>query len=284
MKLSLLFFTCILLAVSCINHEKTNDIQISLAEWSLHRALESGKIANLDFPRIARQQFNIGAIEYVNAFFMEHAQDTAYLTQLHDSCKRYQVKSLLIMIDDEGDLGDTNKIKRDSAVYRHLKWIDAAAFLQCHSVRVNAVGDGDKAAVQKACVESISTLCDYAAKKNINVIIENHYGHSFDPAWVLAIVKAVNKPNVGTLPDFGNFTGYDLYAGTAMLMPYAKGVSGKALDFDTQGNETTMDYSRLMEIIKRSGFKGYIDIEYEGERFNENEGIQKTKALIEKYL
>ena len=108
-------------------------------------------------------------------------------------------------------------------------------------------------------------------------------------------MKAVNKSNVGTLPDFGNFCikreegnwrncvdAYDRYQGTTELMPFAKGVSAKSHDFDEQGNETETDYTKMLQIVKAAGFSGYIGIEYEGEKLSEDEGIRKTKALLEK--
>jgi len=271
--------------------------EISLAEWSFHKALFAKKMTNLDFPVMARKQFDIGVVEYVNQFFKDKAQDTNYLNELLKRCSDNNVKNHLIMCDDEGALADSNEAKRKQAVENHYKWVDAAKYLGCKTIRVNAFGDGTAEEVQKAATDGISSLAEYAAKENINVIIENHGGYTSDGQWMVGLMKAINKPNVGTLPDFGNFCvkregghqwdgkciqEYDKYKGVAEMMPYAKGASAKTYDFDANGNCVETDYAKILKIIKDSGFKGYLGIEYEGDHASEAEGVAKTKALINK--
>ena len=270
---------------------------ISLAEWSLHKALFSKKISNLDFPEIAKKQFGINAVEYVNQFFKDKANDTAYLNELLKRCKDNGVTNHLIMIDGEGEMGSTDEKERMKAVENHYKWVDAAKYLGCRTIRVNAYGKGTKEEVQKAAVESLVTLGEYGEKAGINIIVENHGGYTSDGDWLLATIKKVDRKNVGILPDFANFcirreTGdlysgkcveeFDKYKAVAEWMPYVKGVSAKTIDFDAAGNCVETDYTRMMKIIKDSGFKGYLGIEYEGDQFSEDEGIKKTKALLER--
>lgn len=271
--------------------------EISLAEWSLHKALFAKKMTNLDFPVVAKQQYGINVVEYVNQFFSDKAKDTGYLNELLKRCNDNGVKNHLIMIDGEGGLGDLDDAKRIKAVENHYKWVDAAKHLGCATIRVNAFGEGSAEDVQKAAIDSLSRLGEYAAPQNINVIVENHGSYSSNGQWLAAAMKAVNRSNVGTLPDFGNFCvkreggqpwggkcieEYDRYKGVAEMMPYAKGASAKTYDFDANGNCVETDYSRMLKIIKDSGFHGYIGIEYEGDKFSEEEGIRKTKALLEK--
>lgn len=260
------------------------DLKLSLAEWSLHRALNAKEMTNMDFPRITKTKYNLDAVEYVSTFFEGKGEDLTYLENLKNECKKYGVKSLLIMVDGEGDLGDTVTANRHKSVENHYKWVKAAKFLGCHSIRVNARGVGTKEQVAKAAIDGLSRLCDYAAKQNINVIVENHGGYSSDGKWLTGVIKAVNKPNCGTLPDFGNFYEYDRYQGVTDMMPFAKGASGKTYDFDAQGNETKIDYARMVKIVRDSGYKGYIDIEYEGTRLSEDEGIKASKLLLDKLL
>jgi sugar phosphate isomerase/epimerase len=261
------------------------EFKISLAEWSLHRALWNGKtITNLDFPRIAKKTYDLDAVEYVSTFFKGKGEDQTYLTQLKDSCTKYGVKSLIIMVDGEGNLADTSLAKRTKAIENHYKWVKAAKFLGCHSIRVNAAGAGTMGQMQAAAIDGLSKLSTYAADYGINVIVENHGGNSSIGKWLAEIMKVVNKPNCGTLPDLGNFYEYDRYKGVADLMPYAKGVSGKTHDFDAQGNETQIDYAKLMKIIADSKYSGYIDVEYEGNILNEDEGIKASIALIKKVI
>jgi len=259
-------------------------VKLSLAEWSFHTSIQNGKMTNLDFPRIARTHFDIGAIEYVSVLFESKiaVEDTVYLQKLKKECEKYHVISNLIMVDGEGNLGDTDILKRDMAVANHYKWIQAAGFLGCHAIRVNATGEGTPEEVQKAVIDGLSKLCDYAATYKINILVENHWGNSSDPQWLIPVIKAVNKSNCGLLPDFGNFDKTDRYLAVELMMPYAKGVSAKSYNFDAQGNETKIDYQKMMNIVRKSGYKNYVGIEYEGEQLTEDEGIKATISLIKK--
>ncbi|MFA6944364.1 MAG: sugar phosphate isomerase/epimerase family protein [Pedobacter sp.] len=267
--------------------------EISLAQWSLHKTLFSKKIDNLDFPVITKKEFGISAVEYVNTFFKDKAKDTNYLNELLKRCKDNGVKNHLIMCDGEGYLAELDSTKRLQAVDNHKKWVDAAKYLGCATIRVNAHGVGSAEEVQKAAIDGLGLLGEYAAKTGINVVVENHGGYSSDGYWLSTVMKGVNKKNVGTLPDFNNFCSkrdqknncveeYDRYKGTYEMMPFAKAVSAKSIDFDVQGNCIETDYARILKIVKDSGFKGYVGIEYEGEKLGEYEGILKTKVLLER--
>jgi len=262
---------------------KKDWFNISLAEWSLHRKINKGDLKNIDFPEYAAKNFGIYGVEYVNQFFKDKAKDMTYLKDLNNRAKDNGVKNVLIMIDGEGSLGDRDETKRLAAVENHHKWIDAAHFLGCHAVRVNAAGQGTKEEVKAQVVKSLSSLADYGKKGKISVIVENHGGISSHGDWLSDVLKTVGKKNCGSLPDFGNFYEYDRYQGVADLMPYAKGVSAKSHFFDEQGNDTGIDYKRMMDIVKKSGFKGWVGIEFEGDKISEDEGIKKTKALLERF-
>ena len=266
---------------------------ISLAEWSLHKALFAKQMTNLDFPVMARQKFDIGVVEYVNQFFKDKAEDKTYLNELLQRCKDNGVINHLIMVDGEGGMGDLDDKKRQKAVENHYRWVNCAKYLGCKTIRVNAYGEGSAEDVQKAAIDGLSRLGEYAAKENINVIVENHGGYSSNGQWLSTVMQKVNMKNVGTLPDFGNFClkrdkdykcleEYDRYKGTEELIKYAKGASAKTYNFDAEGNCVETDYYRILKIIHDSGFKGYIGIEYEGDQLSEEEGVKKTKALLEK--
>jgi len=270
---------------------RRNWFDISLAEWSFHRTIRNQKtMTNLDFPKVARRDFGVSAIEYVNQFFMDKARDEAYLKELKSICEGEGVESVLIMCDGEGNLGDPSAERRELAVKNHHKWADAAKFLGCHSIRVNAAtGDtGSYEEQQKRAAEGLAKLGEHCATLGLNAIVENHGGLSSHGGWLAGVMKMVNKPNVGTLPDFGNFvinrqTGeqYDRYQGTTELMPFAKGVSAKSHDFDDAGNEKNTDYRRMLQIVKNAGYRGYVGIEYEGGGVSEADGIKATKRLLE---
>lgn len=275
--------------------EKTgNDLffKISLAEWSLNKQIFSGNLDNLDFPAKAKNEFGIDAVEYVNQFFKDKAKDNAYLTELKKRCDDIGVTSVLIMCDGEGGLGDINETKRMQAVDNHKKWVEAAQFLGCHSIRVNAYGEGGREEVGSAATAGLARLSEFAKDYNINVIVENHGGYSSDGAWLSKVIADTQMDNCGTLPDFGNFCitrennecteWYDRYKGTEEMMAYAKGVSAKTNDFDASGNCVETDYNKMLRIVKDAGYKGYIGIEYEGNTLSEDEGIRATKVLLER--
>jgi len=260
---------------------------ISLAEWSLHKALFSGKMKNMDFPAATKNDYGIDAVEYVNQFFKDKAKDTTYLTELKQRSADAGVENVLIMIDGEGQLGDPDEGKRKKAVENHYPWIEAAKFLGCHAIRVNAASKGSFEEQQKLAADGLRRVAEFGAGHNISVIVENHGGLSSNGAWLVGVIKAVGLPNCGTLPDFGNFNvskteKYDRYQGVTELMPFAKAVSAKSHDFDVAGNETQTDYKRMMKIVLDAGYHGRVGIEYEGSKLPEPEGIMATKKLLER--
>lgn len=282
-----------------LNHtgkKELSNLKLSLAQWSLHRQFYDGHLNPNDFANIAITTYGIDAVEYVNGFYMDSGEDEKFWINMKERADSAGVKSLLIMVDDEGDLGLANDNERKKSVENHYKWVNAAKILGCHSVRVNAFGEPEKEAFRTAIIDSMGQLSDYAARENINIIIENHGLYSSDGKFIAEIIKQVNKPNFGTFPDFGNWClsakwgstqgdcseEYDRYQGVAEFLPFAKAVSAKSYNFNAKGEDTKIDYYKMLQIVKNSGYNGYIGIEYEGEILSEHEGIHATKALIEK--
>lgn len=256
--------------------------KISLAQWSLHRTLRAKEIDHLDFARVAKRDFGIEAIEYVNSFFKDKARDAAYLAEMNKRAADEGVTQYLIMCDGEGRLGDPDAALRATAVENHRKWLEAAKVLGCVTIRVNAASVGSFEEQQKLAADGLRKLTELAAPMNLNVVVENHGGLSSDGKWLSGVMKMVDHPRCGTLPDFGNFYEYDRYQGVADLMPFAKAVSAKSHDFDEQGNESQKDYRRLMKTVLDAGYRSWVGIEYEGSKLPEREGIAKTKVLLER--
>ncbi len=266
--------------------------KVSIAEWSLHRALFDKKITNLDFPKVAKEEFEIDAVEYVNQFFKDKANDLSYLMDLKMRCDDVGVKSLLIMVDGEGQLGNPDAAQRMKAVENHHKWVVAAKYLGCHSVRVNAASSGSWEDQAKHAADGLASLSEFGAKYGLNVIVENHGGLSSNGKWLSQVIKAVAMDNCGTLPDFGNFRigkgkdgkdeWYDRYTGVRELMPFAKAVSAKSHDFDENGNEKNTDFAKMMKIVFDAGYRGYVGVEYEGNSLDEYAGVKATKKLLDK--
>jgi sugar phosphate isomerase/epimerase len=280
------------------------NLKMSLAEWSLHRGLQKGDVDHLDFPGIARNTYGIDTVEYVNGFFggkgkdfKQAAKDTKYLGELLKRSKDAGVTNHLIMIDEEGYLALPSDKERLTAVDNHKKWIEAAKFLGCKTVRVNLHGDGPSADKKTASIDSLSRLGEFGQPMGINIVVENHGSDSSNGEWLVGVMKGVNKSNVGLLPDYGNFCithpwgstedgcekPYDRYKGVEEMLAFAKGVSAKTYDFDAAGEQPLIDYKKMLDIVKKSGFKGYIGVEFEGKGQSEDSGIKKTVALIKKY-
>ncbi len=276
-------------ALPVFGAQSTPKFKISLAQWSFHKALFAKKLDNLDFARTAKRDYGIDGVEYVNQFFKDKATDQAYLTEMKTRAAGEGVRNVLIMIDAEGALGDADAAARTKAIDNHKRWVDAAKFLGCHSIRVNAQSTGTDAEQRDRVADGLGRLTQYAAPQEINVIVENHGGLSSNGAWLASVMKKVGNPRCGTLPDFGNFKiaegqEYDRYKGIEELMPFAKGVSAKSHDFNEKGDEIHTDYYRMMKIVLAAGYHGYVGIEYEGEQLSEPDGVRATKKLLDKIL
>jgi sugar phosphate isomerase/epimerase len=271
-------------------------LQISLAQWSLHRSFGDGTLDAVDFASIAMDKYQIDAIEFVNGLYPGKASDEKFWNNMNARSKSAGVKNLILMVDDEGDLGSASETKRLKSVENHYKWVNAAKLLGCPTMRVNAFGDPDRDIYRASIMDAMAKLADYAAKSNINIVIENHGLFSSDAALIAGIIKEVNRSNFGAFPDFGNWClsakwgatqgdcdmVYDRYQGVAELLPYAKAVSAKSYNFNENGEDTKIDYFQMMKIVKESDYNGYIGIEYEGTEKSEHEGILITKELMKK--
>lgn len=267
-------------------HSKGVLFKISLAQWSLHRALRGGQLAALDFPLVARRDYGIDTVEYVNTFYAEHKADDAYWKQLAKRCADQGVTSRLIMIDSEGSLGAASEAERKQAIANHRRWLEIAGQLRCKAIRVNAYGEGSPAEHKRRAAASLHALGELGAQFGLYVIVENHGGVTSNGAWMAELMRASAHQRVGTLPDFGNFTLaegqlYDRYTGVREMMPWARAVSAKSFDFDARGEETTIDYRRMLKIVLTAGYHEHFGIEYEGDRLSEHDGIVATKKLLE---
>ncbi len=316
-KISVVFIILFSLTIlSCADKKKDNEkevknkkvevkapfFKLSLAQWSFHKHIQSGEMSPLDFAQKA-SELGFEGIEYVNQLYKEELKKDPdikvamkmLLKTLKEKSELYKVQNLLIMVDGEGDLGTLDDNKRAEAIENHKKWVDAAKYLGCHSIRVNAKGEGTAEEVANAAVEGLSKLSEYAEKQGINVLVENHGGYSSNGVWLADVMTRVGKSNCGTLPDFGNFCqtigygsindencidAYDIYKGVSELMPFAKAVSAKSYDFDENGNQPKIDYVKMLQIVKDNGYTGFIGVEYEGSNLGEVEGIIATKKLL----
>jgi sugar phosphate isomerase/epimerase len=268
-----------------VSAQRQHPFSISLAQWSLVRKLRAGVLDALDFPAFAKDNYGIEAVEYVNQFFMDKAKNRVWLTGLKQRCEDNGVRSVLIMCDNEGNLGDPDAAGRTQAVENHYKWVEAAQYLGCHSIRVNARSAGSWDEQRELAIDGLRRLSEFASDFGLNVIVENHGGLSSNGRWLGSVIEGVGRDNIGTLPDFGNFRvsadeQYDRYQGVRELMPYARGVSAKCYEFDSAGNTVQIDFPRMIRIVLDAGYRGYIGIEWEGMQPEDVEGIRLANRLL----
>lgn len=304
-------FGFLMIFISCKNGEKSNAqtevietketnaafFKLSLAQWSFHKYINEQNGDPFLFASMAKDM-GFEGLEYVNGLYTDEIKQLGF-DKVIDSIKTMSeingMHNVLIMVDAEGNLGDLDDNKRNQAVENHKKWVDAAEYLGCHAIRVNAHGVGSYEDVGDAAVKGLTKLSEYANNKGINILVENHGGFTSNGKWLANVMEKIGKSNCGTLPDFGNFCQtegygsindenckdlYDIYEGVHELMPYAKAVSAKSYDFDMNGNQPKIDYLKMLQIVKDAGYSGFIGVEYEGDNLNEKEGILATKALL----
>ena len=260
---------------------------ISLAQWSLHREIFGGRLDPLRFAEVTMTRYGLGGCEYVNSFYKDKIGKEGYLADMKRVADDHGVESLLIMCDGEGALGDPDEAKRSKAVDNHKRWLEAAKFLGCHSIRVNAQSAGSWDEQRDRAADGLRSLSEVAKPFGLSVIVENHGGLSSNGKWLAEVMTKVDLPNCGTLPDFGNFSlgggkWYDRYEGVTELMPFAKAVSAKSREFEGDGREKQTDFARMMKIVRDANYGGWVGIEWEGGSPNEHEGILLTKRLLEK--
>ena len=277
--------------------ETQTDLKISLAQWSMHKMVENDGANPFEFAKEAKA-LGFDAVEFVTQLYDKKIKEigfAAVVDSLKSRNEKHGVKCVLIMVDGEGDLADPDEAKRNEAVENHKKWVDAAVTLGGHAIRVNTFGTNDPEIWIITVQDGLKKLSEYAATKNINVLVENHGWMSSNAPLVMQAISGVNMPNCGTLPDFGNWCikrakgerwgecieEYpDYYEGIKLMMPAAKAVSAKAYDFDAEGNQPKIDYVKMLQIVKDAGYNGYIGIEYEGSNLSEKEGIIATRNLL----
>ncbi|MRI00928.1 TIM barrel protein [Kriegella sp. EG-1] len=273
--------------------------QLSLAQWSIHNMIKKDKVDPYTFAEKAKE-WGFTGLEYVSQLYPADLENNeyspeamaAFVEKSNAEAKKHGMQNVLIMIDGQGNLAVSDKAERDAAVERHYKWVDAAAAMGCHAIRVNLNGESDPVKWHANSVDGLTKLATYAKTKNIEILVENHGGLSSNGAMHAAVMEEVNMDNCGSLPDFGNFCitrkkdswecaeMYDIYKGVTELMPHAMAVSAKSNDFDENGNEVNIDYKKMLQIVKDAGYTGFIGVEYEGKELSEAEGIIATKDLM----
>ena len=246
---------------------------ISLAQWALVDEVKSGKWKTLDFPSVARKDFGLNGIEFVNTLF--EVPTEGYLRRLKKNAEDNNVTMVLIMVDDEGDGCSTTKEERKQFDINHRKWIDIAHFLGCTAIRTNCRGPKNisKDEALKHSVETYQMLLEYAAPAKISVLIENHGGVSNDADWMVSLIKEVNSLYFGSYPDWRQPSAdFDNIDYLVKMLPFAGGMSYR--------NQPTEELTaKMINISKDGGYRGWYGIESSG-----RDAIKKGIELLKKYL
>ena len=314
-----------LMGSNLISDSLLNDqnIKISLQCYSFASSLFTKKMNIIDFPKIVREDFNIDAAEYWNRPMVEKRRDSNFIRELNKRTNDYGLENTFMLVDlinfqtgESKSLCSRDKIERNFAIEEHKEWIEFSKAIGCKGIRVNLWSDNmTRSEVKSISQDSLGELLEFSNKINMSIVIENHGGYTSDAKWLIDLIKSINHPKLGTLPDFGtrNFCikrapktesgifgsqcvdQYDKYKGVKEMLPYAKGISAKSHTFNNDGEEMSTDYKKMINLIKASGFNDYIAIEYEGaimalyakgnsKFLSSHEGILATKKLIEKYI
>ena len=260
-------------ALTTANYLWLGKNDISLAQWSLVDEVMKGEWKTLDFPRIAREDFGINGIEFVNTLF--EVPIASYLNRLKRNAEEYGVKMVLIMVDAEGETCTPSKEERKQTVINHRKWIDIAQYLGCHAIRTNCIGvkDIDKEEALKWSAETYNMMLEHSIPANISILIENHGGVSNDADWLVSLMKEVNSKYFGVLPDWRQpGSEFDNVGFLEKTLPYAGGMSFR----NQPSDELT---AKMIKMTYDSGFRGWYGIESSG-----RENIIKSKELLLKNL
>lgn len=304
------------------NNLSKKKLDIALQIYSFAPLLLKGNFNLLDFPKIVRETYDMNGAEHWSIAFLGKENDKKYLSELKSRSNDNQIDNLIILVDNIDistmksgpSLASSIKTERSSAIDFHKKWVEVAKKIGCHSIRVNLRSNEDNnQKILENSSKSLLKLIEFSKRDKINIVVENHGGITGDADWMVNLMENINSKYLGTLPDFGssNFcinkgeldlegitnsceTQYDKYEGVTKLMPYAKGVSAKSHTFNPNGEELSTDFSKMIEIISKSNYSGYITVEYEGaimsmygggeNYLNSNDGVIATKKLLEKYI
>ena len=246
---------------------------ISLAQWALVQEIRDGKWKNLDFPRVAREDFGLNGIEFVNTLF--EVPTANYLNQLKKNADDHGVEMVLIMVDHEGDGCEPTAELRKQFVINHRKWIDIAQYLGCKSIRTNCRGpeNVDKDEALKWAAESYHMLLEHAMEAGIGVSIENHGGVSNDADWMVSLLKEVNNLYFGSYPDWRSPTDdFDNINYLEKMLLWALGMSYR-------NQPTEAGSAKMIKMCHDAGYRGWYGIESSG-----REAIMQGKELLKKYL
>jgi L-ribulose-5-phosphate 3-epimerase len=248
---------------------------ISIAQWALVEEFQKGKLKTLDFPSVARKDFDINGIEFVNTLF--EVPTSGYLNRLKKNAADNGVTMVLIMVDGEGETCTPSREERKQTVINHRKWIDIAQYLGCHAIRTNCRGPAKamppKEESLKWSTETYQMMLEYAVPAKISVLIENHGGVSNDADWMAALMKEIDNPYFGSYPDWrAPAADFDNYGFLLKMLPWAQGMSYR-------NQPTEEGTAKLIKLCRDSGYRGWYGIENTG-----RDEIAKGKALLKKYL
>lgn len=257
-------------------------LKFAVQQYSFNQQLRSGELDILDFPKTVVEGTGIRGLEYFNGHMEEKGGDAGFFKELRKRTDDLGATNIMMLCRSKSALDSADPGERAKAIEGYRPWLEATRTLGGECIRVDVRSPGDPEEQKAHAIAGLKALCEVAEKDfELAIVVENHGNHSGNGAWVAEVMKGVDRENCGTLPDFQNFTDYDPYQGVEEMMPWARIVCAKSKGFDKEGNEVNVDYRRMLKIVRKSGYSGWIGIEFEGHDVEPVEGILATKRLIE---
>lgn len=255
--------------------------ELSIHQYSLRKLFQQGQLDTFAYPKFVHENFGFTSIEFAVEFCQQLYADPAKGRSLADESQKLGIRHRALLCGAKPALDAASRSERKAAVQDHLKWAKVATELRCDFIRVRAGTEGNRQQQLEHAASGIGALCDQLSDAPVSVLVENITGHSRDADWMVALVERVGKDRLGLIADFGNFEG-DIYAGMKKLLPYTKSICTKSWEFDAQGNETKIDFQKMMNVINESSFRGCIAIEYLGD--DPVAGVQQTATLVKRFM
>ncbi len=235
-------------------------IRIGCCAYSYRKYLTKGKMTLEEFIQVAADM-GLDGIQLTTYYY--ESTDPAYLHGL----KKLAFRNALDIpsIATRTNFCQPDLEKRKQQALEMQKWIDAAVELGATAIRVFG-GKIPKGASEDEAVawtvDGLKRVLPYAERKGVILALENHHGVTATPELVLKIRSQIDSPWFGLLLDTANFM-KSSYEGMEKVAPYAVTAHLKTRVYDAEGNEQKADLERIVRIFAKSGYRGYLHIEYE---------------------
>lgn len=211
-------------------------------------------------------RFNVNKIEPWSTHF--RSLEPKYLESFRASLDKAKAMVVSIAYDGEHSVYANDPAERERAIADNKRWIDTAAVLGSPSIRTHIAAAGNQPPNLELAADTLRRISDHASTRNVVVHLENDDGITEDPFFLAQLVEAVNSPWLRGLPDFGNSLMHlppeKAYDGLEAMFSRAYGMCHvKGSESTEKGAEVRVDLGFAFEILKKSGYRGYVSMEYD---------------------